>query len=497
MGLHTRFLILACLALACGGCSLGEGLSDNGAPVGVTVAPPSYYTAYYSTQKARYLGEKYGRHLDQLMEQVVDSPVGRLEFANNIVSVSMGFFTHSASQAPDARYLEVLLGMPDILQESTDLRAKVERLFSQYGRELLAILANDMEIYNDKEVAGYGLNFSWRSIAQTPAGPHMTLEGAVVYVPKEEARRLVTQQIEPEEILGKAVIFARQGEHPAKLVRHPPSTPSPEVRAPTHQQTAATSPQVLTSVIKTDVEEKKVEPPVAPSAPLAKAQHSEAEAPTHQETAATSPQVPTSEIETEEEEEKADPPAAPSAPLAKAQHSEVEAPTQPETAATSPQAPTSMIKTEVEEKKANPLQEGQGESAKAKGAGSTQARQDGLPLQEGQGERAKAKGEVATQARQDSLRLKEQAPAPLLEAQQPPQVMRGYLIQLSFLEGTEAEHWSDHFSGEGYSTAMSMLEEGRFVRLRIGSFFSVVEATNFLEELQAQGLQGLVLQVPD
>ncbi|TMA60211.1 MAG: hypothetical protein E6J80_02600 [Deltaproteobacteria bacterium] len=378
-------------------------MSDNGAPVGVTVAPPSYYTAYYSTQKARYLGEKYGRHLDQLMEQVVDSPVGRLEFANNIVSVSMGFFTHSASQAPDARYLEVLLGMPDILQESTDLRAKVERLFSQYGRELLAILANDMEIYNDKEVAGYGLNFSWRSIAQTPAGPHMTLEGAVVYVPKEEARRLVTQQIEPEEILGKAVIFARQGEHPAKLVRHPLSTPSPEVRAPTHQQTAATSPQVLTSVIKT----------------------------------------------------------------------------------------------EVEEKKADPLQEGQGESAKAKGAGSTQARQDGLPLQEGQGERAKAKGEVATQARQDSLRLKEQAPAPLLEAQQPPQVMRGYLIQLSFLEGTEAEHWSDHFSGEGYSTAMSMLEEGRFVRLRIGSFFSVVEATNFLEELQAQGLHGLVLQVPD
>ncbi len=425
MGLHTRFLILACLALACGSCSLGEGLSDNGAPVGVTVAPPSYYTAYYSTQKARYLGEKYGRHLDQLMEQVVDSPVGRLEFANNIVSVSMGFFTHSASQAPDARYLEVLLGMPDILQENTDLRAKVERLFSQYGPELLAILANDMEIYNDKEVAGYGLNFSWRSIAQTPAGPHMTLEGAVVYVPKEEARRLVTQQIEPEEILGKAVIFARQGEHPAKLVRHPPSTPSPEVRAPTHQQTAATSPQVLTSVIKTDVEEKKADPPAAPSAPLAKAQHSKVEAPTRQETAATSSQVP-----------------------------------------------TSVIKTEVEEKKADPLQEGKGESVKAKGAGSTQARQDGL-------------------------QLKEQAPAPLLEAQQPPQAMRGYLIQLSFLEGAEAEHWSGHFSGEGYSTAMSMVEEGRFVRLRIGSFLSVVEATNFLEELQAQGLHGLVLQVPD
>src|SRR5207244_4129288 len=149
-------------------------------------------------------------------------------------------------------------------------------------------------------------------------------EGAVVYVPKEEARRLVTQQIEPEEILGKAVIFARQGEHRAKLDSHPASTPSPEARAPTHQQPAATSPQ----------------------------------------------------------------------------------------------DPASMTETAGDEKKAAPLQEGQGESAKAKGAGSTQARQDGLPLQEGQGERAKAKGEVATQARQDSLRLKEQAPAPLLEAQQ-------------------------------------------------------------------------------
>src|SRR5438093_8545445 len=342
-----------------------------------------------------------------------------LEFANNIVSVSMGFFTHSASQAPDARYLEVLLGMPDILQESTDLRAKVERLFSQYGQELLAILANDMEIYNDKEVAGYGLNFSWRSIDQTPAGPHMTLEGAVVYVPKEEARRLVTQQIEPEEILGKAVIFARQGEHPAKLVPHPPSSPSPEARVPTHQQTAAPPPQVLTSVIKTDVEEKKAEPPVAPSAPLAKAQHSKVEAPTQQETAATSPQVPTSEIKTEEEEKKAEPPPAPTAQLAKAQHLEVEAPTRQETTATFPQLPTSEIKTEVEEKKADPLQEGEGESAKAKGEVATQARQDGLPLQEGKGERAKAKGAVTTQARQDSLQLKEQAPAPLLEAQQP------------------------------------------------------------------------------
>ena len=453
MGLHTRFLILACLALACGGCSLGEGLSDNGAPVGVTVAPPSYYTAYYSTQKARYLGEKYGRHLDQLMEQVVDSPVGRLEFANNIVSVSMGFFTHSASQAPDARYLEVLLGMPDILQESTDLRAKVERLFSQYGRELLAILANDMEIYNDKEVAGYGLNFSWRSIAQTPAGPHMTLEGAVVYVPKEEARRLVTQQIEPEEILGKAVIFARQGEHPAKLVPHPPSAPSPEARAPTQQQTAATSPQVLTSVIKTDVEEKKADP-------LQEGKGESAKAKGAGSTQARQDGLPLQEGKGESAKAKGE------------------------------------VTTQARQD-GLPLQEGKDESAKAKGEVATQARQDSLPLQEGKGESAKAKGEVTTQARQDSLQLKEQAPAPLLEAQQPPQAMRGYLIQLSFLEGAEAEHWSGHFSGEGYSTAMSMVEEGRFVRLRIGSFLSVVEATNFLEELQAQGLHGLVLQVPD
>jgi hypothetical protein len=359
------------------------------------------------------------------MDQVVDSPVGRLQFANNIVSVSMGFFTHSASQAPDERYLEVLLGMPDILQESTDLRVKVEQLFSQYGPELLAILSNDTEIYNDKEVAGYGLNFSWRSLAQTPSGPHLTLEGAVVYVPKEEAHKLLDQQIALEELLGRAVIFARQGEHPAKLVRRLPSAPSPEVRAPTQQKTAAASSQVPTSVLETEVEEKPDEPPAAPSAPLAKAHKSEVRAPAHQQPPATPSQVPTSMVETKVPEKPDEPPAAPSAPLAEAQRHE---------------APS-------------------------------------------------------TQERQDSLHLKEQAPTP--EAQQHLQVMGGYLIQLAFLEGAEAEHWSDRFSGEGYSTAMSIAGEGQFVRLRIGSFPSLVEATDFLEQLRAQGLRGLVLQLPD
>ena len=245
------------LAVMPSGCGVSGRLGRKGAPVGVTLTQPSYYTAYYSTRKARYLGEKYSHQLDQLLEQIVQSPVGRLQFANNIVSVSMGFFTHAAAQPPDERYLEVLLAMPDILQESPDLSMKLEQLFSQYGQELLAILSSDTEIYNDNAVAGYGLNFSWRSLAQTPSGPRLNLEGAVVYISKEEVRRFLTRQLDQQELLERAAIFSRQGEHPAKLVRHSPISPQPLVRALTQQESGEKVPQVPLVVLPPEVKKQE------------------------------------------------------------------------------------------------------------------------------------------------------------------------------------------------------------------------------------------------
>jgi hypothetical protein len=59
--------------------------------LGLITTPPTYYT----TPKARYLGEKYRANLDRLLERIVRNPkTASLQFANNIASVGgIGFFT--------------------------------------------------------------------------------------------------------------------------------------------------------------------------------------------------------------------------------------------------------------------------------------------------------------------------------------------------------------------------------------------------------------------
>src|SRR5215204_3905581 len=144
------------------GCSTSRLQRNSPATVeaGIALTSPEHYTPYYSTQKARALGESYSENLDRLLERVTQSPIGKMQFANAIVSMSLGFFTHSASRPPDERYLEAILAMPDILEEEEDVNATVSRLFAQYGREILAVLASDAIIADDPKVAGYGINFS-------------------------------------------------------------------------------------------------------------------------------------------------------------------------------------------------------------------------------------------------------------------------------------------------------------------------------------------------
>jgi hypothetical protein len=216
------------------GCSLLGGVGRPQAAGGVSLTPPPYYTSYYSTPKARALGEQYSRNLDRLLEQVVQSPVGRLQFANAIVSLGMGLFTHSASQPPDERYLGVLIGMPDILEGHRDFAAKVEQLFTQYGWDLLSILSSDVELGSDPKIAGYGLSFSWRNLTRTPSGPRLTVEEVVIYLPKASTDRFVKGLIDQEELLRSAVWFARQGEQPARLVRPASLAPQPAGQSPTH-----------------------------------------------------------------------------------------------------------------------------------------------------------------------------------------------------------------------------------------------------------------------
>jgi hypothetical protein len=101
---------------------------------GLIVTPASYY----STSKGRFLGAKFRENLDRLVERIVRNPTtAKLQFANNIASVGgIGFFSHGATRTPDERYLEVILGAPEVFESKGDYSAKVDNIFSMYGREL-------------------------------------------------------------------------------------------------------------------------------------------------------------------------------------------------------------------------------------------------------------------------------------------------------------------------------------------------------------------------
>lgn len=228
------------------GCSTAkpQGNTSPAVEAGLSLTPPTHYTAYYSTQKARALGESYNENLDRLLGRLTQSPIGKMQFSNAIVSLSLGFFTHSASRPPDERYLEVILGMPDILEEEADVNVTVSRLFAQYGREILAILTSDTTIADDLKVAGYGLNFSWRSMLRTPSGPRMTMKEAVIYIPKKKSERFLKQQIDQDELLGTSTIFIRQGENPSQQVRYIPPPSQPWLQSSSPAETQAGDPQM-------------------------------------------------------------------------------------------------------------------------------------------------------------------------------------------------------------------------------------------------------------
>jgi hypothetical protein len=183
---------------------------------------------YYSTSRARYLGAKYKENLDRLVERIVrNNQTSNLQFANNIASVGgIGFFTHSATKTADERYLEVVLAAPETFETKGAHSEKVNRLFNSYGADLLTILSSDNDIFQDKELTGYGLNLSWRNVIADPAGNRVTLERAIVYLSKEKSRSFLRREINQNDLLANATIFAVEEDGPLNLI----SYREPEVR---------------------------------------------------------------------------------------------------------------------------------------------------------------------------------------------------------------------------------------------------------------------------
>ena len=222
-------LLWMMFAVVVSGCTINDRDTKRQLSAASLIATPA---SHYSTQKARYLGEKYQEKLDRLIEMIMANPkTSKLQFANNLGSSGgMGFFTHSAVKFPDERFLEVVLGTGENF-EAGDYSEKVARLFSLYGRELLVILASDSEIYNDRELSGYGLNFTWRTL-----GSRMTTERAIVYLPKEKVRAFLRQDLGENTLLAEAVIFVMEPEGQANLLSFRGQRPAPDIRAPIQEQ---------------------------------------------------------------------------------------------------------------------------------------------------------------------------------------------------------------------------------------------------------------------
>jgi len=424
------------------GCSATRTQQNSPATIeaGIALTPPEHYTPYYSTQKARALGESYSENLDRLLERVTQSPIGKMQFANAIVSMSLGFFTHSASRPPDERYLEAILAMPDILEEEEDVNAIVSRLFAQYGRDILVILASDTTIADDPKVAGYGINFSWRNMLKTPSGPRMSMREAVIYIPKKKSERFLNQQIEHDELLGTSTIFVRQGEQAAQQVRYSPPPSQPWLQAPSASlesqgkdffPESTSSPEIQESQPSISQEQGPLRTP--PKVPLPSSPLQEPAAAEGQPNPTTSPV--TLSPSQKQQKQKLSREKHPSAPIRR------------------PSSPSSQQHISPEGQLFDPPSNAQNTSAKPPPLSSQRA----TPLQS---------------SHEDH-----------------------YLVQFSFSELLEAQRWADTLKEEGYRTSLNFVKkENQPIHLRVGDFASIAEATQFVDDCKSQGLHGLVLK---
>lgn len=271
-GKVRKYLFLL-LYLFIAGCAVMEGQGKKTVPLGLITTPATYY----STPKAKYLGERYQSHLDKIVEQITRNPkTANLQFANNISSIGgIGFFTHSAVRSADERYLEVILVAPETFEAPGEFNAKFERIFSLYGTELLSLLSDDLVIYQEKEVSGYGLNVSWRNIVSDRRGPRVTLERAIVYFPKEKVRSFLTRELSRNDLLEHAVIFSVREDGAPTLVSFRAPEPRQDFRPPILEENLAAAKAVPQRKAETPSRSTTLHSPAAPLPPVpARQKHS-------------------------------------------------------------------------------------------------------------------------------------------------------------------------------------------------------------------------------
>ena len=424
---------IALLSLwALGGCALLDDSAPRKPDASGLIATPA---GYYSTPKARYLGTKYKENLDRMVERITRNPkTASLQFANNISSVGgIGFFTHSASKSGDERFLEVVLATPETFEAKGEFSEKVQRLFTRYGLELLGITSADNDIYQDRELSGYGLNLAWRNIVAERAGNRVTLERAIIYFSKERVRNFIRQELSPNELLSDAVIFAVEDDGPLNLVSFRPQASQRDFRPAIREDNLAALPAGPTKgEILVETVPRALAKGAAQAAPAAKP-----------ETAAPSVVRANETVQPE--------PAVPS-----------------EGALPGPQPSVAKIDAPpriIEEKPPAP--------AKEKPAGEQLALLKNKPL-----EVLPAKPEVAR------------------SAPKAPKALEGFIIQLAFNDKENAQRWAEAMEKRGYAVSLTEAGGEGSLRVRLGNFSVRDEAERQLRTLKQDGLSGIVISLP-
>ena len=112
----------------------------------------------------------------------------------------------------------------------------------------MGIVSADNEIFQDRELSGYGLNFAWRNVVTEPAGNRVMLERGIIYFSKEKARNFLRQEINQNGLLADAVIFAVEEDGPLNLVSYRPAETQPDVRPAIREDNLAAIPTAPKSV---------------------------------------------------------------------------------------------------------------------------------------------------------------------------------------------------------------------------------------------------------
>ena len=504
------------------GCGVTEMAPKKSAPQSLITTPASYY----STPRARYLGGKYKDNLDRLVDRISRNPkTSNLQFANNIAAIGgIGFFTHSAAKTPDERYLEVILGAPETFEAKGSYSAKVSRLFSLYGMELLSVLSSDSEISQEKELSGYGLNFSWRNRVPESSAARVSLERAVAYMSKDKVKEFLRREIDQDKLLKDAVIFAVEEDGPMNLVSFRVQEINQDFRPPIREESLSaanrdTQPATQTAASQSLVSDinqaSKVEKrsdnlqneQIAVKEKSQKEQEAEASTPIADKSKPDVPraaQRPTVEMKKAESASAAAKsnsvaasPVSPPPGVVESAKSGKVSEAKPETAVATPKldGKTSEVRSSDQAiAKETPPEAGKQPmiNIEAKKASETIGTERKVQVTDAQ---ATPAAEVDTSGGERLASVKNSPVKKALKLSRP-KALEGYIIQVAFDDKATAQGWAETLEHRGYVVSMTETASAGSLRVRIGNFTLREDAEGQLRKLGQEGLMGMIINLP-